>query len=153
MTSEARLRKVLAVFLAACAVGTCGAVEPAHFERMMFNNPGLEVDLSLGIWPHASVYDYDGDGPAVAGHIYAVGGDVRGVGDIAITWKRKGKLISSSAPGYSVPKSPRGGGWSGGAIAVCVPPGADRLAVHLSVKRQRPDETTSFHNVRAVEIR
>ena len=26
MTSEARLRKVLAVFLAACAVGTCGAV-------------------------------------------------------------------------------------------------------------------------------
>ena len=33
-----------------------------HFERMMFNNPGLEVDLSLGIWPHVSVYDYDRDG-------------------------------------------------------------------------------------------
>ena len=33
-----------------------------HFERMMFNNPGLEVDLSLGIWPHIAVYDYDKDG-------------------------------------------------------------------------------------------
>ena len=29
---------------------------------MMFNNPGLEVDLSLGIWPHIAVYDYDKDG-------------------------------------------------------------------------------------------
>ena len=28
----------------------------------MFNNPGLEVDLSLGIWPHIAVYDYDKDG-------------------------------------------------------------------------------------------
>lgn len=28
----------------------------------MFNNPGLEVDLSLGIWPHVAVYDYDRDG-------------------------------------------------------------------------------------------
>ena len=27
---------------------------PGRFERMMFNNPGLEVDLSLGIWPHES---------------------------------------------------------------------------------------------------
>ncbi len=33
-----------------------------HYERMMFNNPGLEVDLSLGIWCHAAVYDYDKDG-------------------------------------------------------------------------------------------
>ena len=32
-----------------------------HYERMMFNNPGLEVDLSLGIWCHAAVYDYDKD--------------------------------------------------------------------------------------------
>ena len=29
---------------------------------MMFNNPGLEVDLSLGIWPYIAVYDYDKDG-------------------------------------------------------------------------------------------
>ena len=35
---------------------------PGHFERMMFNNPGLEVDLSLGIWPHVAVYDYNQDG-------------------------------------------------------------------------------------------
>ena len=35
---------------------------PGHFERMMFNNPGLEVDLSLGIWPHVAVYDYNRDG-------------------------------------------------------------------------------------------
>ena len=82
-----------------------------------------------------------------------MGGEIRGTGDIAITWKRKGKLISFNAPGYYVPKAHRGGGWSGGAIAVCVPPGADRLAVHLSVKRQHEDETTSFRNVRVVEIR
>lgn len=35
---------------------------PGHFERMMFNNPGLEVDLSLGIWPYVAVYDYNRDG-------------------------------------------------------------------------------------------
>ena len=32
------------------------------FRRLMFNNPGLEVDLGLGIWPFAEVFDYDGDG-------------------------------------------------------------------------------------------
>ena len=33
-----------------------------RFRRLMFNNPGLEVDLGLGIWPFAEVFDYDGDG-------------------------------------------------------------------------------------------
>ena len=46
------------VLLAFAATGA----ELPHFERMMFNNPGLETDLSLGIWPHVAAYDYDGDG-------------------------------------------------------------------------------------------
>ena len=29
---------------------------------MMFNNPGREVELSLGIWPHIAVYDNNKDG-------------------------------------------------------------------------------------------
>ena len=56
---------VLAAGSAAVAKDAGNAyVQPreGHFERMMFNNPGLEVDLSLGIWPHVSVYDYDRDG-------------------------------------------------------------------------------------------
>ena len=32
------------------------------FERMKFNNPGLEVDLGIGLWGRPRVYDYDGDG-------------------------------------------------------------------------------------------
>ena len=48
---------VLMAGFAAFAKATGTAyVQPreGHFERMMFNNPGLEVDLSLGIWPHES---------------------------------------------------------------------------------------------------
>ena len=114
-----------------------------------------KFSIEGGVWSATGVESgcFVLETPAVAGHIYAVGGEIRGTGDIAITWKRKGKLISFNAPGYYVPKAHRGGGWSGGAIAVCVPPGADRLAVHLSVKRQRDDETTSFRNIRGVEIR
>ena len=56
---------VLTAGFAAFAKDTGNAyVQPreGHFERMMFNNPGLEVDLSLGIWPHVAVYDYNKDG-------------------------------------------------------------------------------------------
>lgn len=32
------------------------------FVRMKFNNPGLVVDMGVGIWGRAEPYDYDGDG-------------------------------------------------------------------------------------------
>ena len=57
-------RAVTCFAIVAAGLPICGFCEPelGHFERMMFNNPGLEVDLSLGIWPHIAVYDYDKDG-------------------------------------------------------------------------------------------
>ena len=45
-----------------CGLWMCHAEELVQFERMQFNNPGLEVELSLGIWPQANVSDFDGDG-------------------------------------------------------------------------------------------
>jgi hypothetical protein len=53
---------MLAVALAALAPIAFGGASTGHFERMMFNNPGLEVDLSLGIWAFVAAYDYDKDG-------------------------------------------------------------------------------------------
>ncbi len=56
---------VIAAFAATCLTATAGVPYPpqdAGLERMFFNNPGLEVDLGVGIWPHPAVYDYDGDG-------------------------------------------------------------------------------------------
>ena len=57
-------RAIGSVAFAFIVLAAAGAELP-HFERMMFNNPGLETDLSLGIWPHVAAYDYDGDGSAV----------------------------------------------------------------------------------------
>lgn len=59
------LKSAVLLSFAAAFLGrnaACAQFPEGHFERMMFNNPGLEVDLSLGIWPHVSVYDYNRDG-------------------------------------------------------------------------------------------
>ena len=56
---------VIAAFAATCLTATAAVPYPPQdggLERMFFNNPGLEVDLGVGIWPHPAVYDYDGDG-------------------------------------------------------------------------------------------
>ena len=45
-------------FVAAIAFAdTADRPELGSFRRLMFNNPGLEVDLGLGIWPFAEVFD------------------------------------------------------------------------------------------------
>ena len=35
---------------------------PKRFERMPYNNPGLTVDLGVGLWASPLPVDYDGDG-------------------------------------------------------------------------------------------
>src|SRR5437870_3093531 len=46
--------------LAICCVGATGA-DP-QLERIQFNNPGLVVDLGVGLWAWPLPMDYDHDG-------------------------------------------------------------------------------------------
>ena len=58
-------RNAVACLFAGVAVSSPGAMpaEKMHgFVRMKFNNPGLVVDMGIGIWGRAEPYDYDGDG-------------------------------------------------------------------------------------------
>ena len=53
-------------------VATCSREEAARYEpvqdpdsrlsRVLYNNPGLEVDLGVGLWAWPMPLDYDGDG-------------------------------------------------------------------------------------------
>src|SRR5262245_62635457 len=54
---------VTALTLYAVAFGFVGATaaEP-QLERIQFNNPGLVVDLGVGLWAWPLPMDYDGDG-------------------------------------------------------------------------------------------
>ena len=107
-----------------------------------------------GVWTATGVESgcYILETPAVAGHLYAVGGEVRGNGTVAITWKRNGKLMGQTPGGVLEMATQLGGGWRRGVGSFCVPNGADRLVIHLGLARQRADETTAFRNVKAVEI-
>ena len=87
---------------------------------------------------------------AKPGEIYAICGAVKGRGGITVTWSSGGKLTSSERK-YSLPLSASDdNGWSKGAMAVCVPPGMDKLVVHLGVSGQKTDEVTKFFGVRVV---
>jgi hypothetical protein len=39
-----------------------GSVFGQQLEQLRYNNPGLVVDLGVGLWAHPMVMDYDGDG-------------------------------------------------------------------------------------------
>ena len=108
-----------------------------------------------GVWAATGVERgcYILEAPAVPGHLYAVGGEIRGNGTVSITWKRKGKLMGQTPGGVLEMATPAVGGWRRGVGTFCVPNGADRLVVHLGLSRQRTDETTCFRNIKAVEIR
>ncbi|WP_237228527.1 exo-alpha-sialidase [Rubinisphaera sp. JC750] len=57
------LRFALASFLALCALNTLHAEEPDYkLQPLKYNNPGLEVDLGVGLWAFPLPLDYDGDG-------------------------------------------------------------------------------------------
>ncbi len=58
MRIDSRSARVLAVFLAA-APASLGADAPGRLE---YNNPGLTVDLGVGLWAQPFPFDYDGDG-------------------------------------------------------------------------------------------
>ena len=48
--------------LAVSSLAAPTAEKMKGFVRMKFNNPGLVVDMGIGIWGRAEPYDYDGDG-------------------------------------------------------------------------------------------
>lgn len=90
--------------------------------------------------------------PAKPGEIYAVCGAVKGRGAITVTWSSEGKLTANERQ-YSLPLSAADDkGWAKGAMAVCVPPGMDKLVVHPGVSKQEPDEVTKFSGIRVVRI-
>ncbi|AGA28807.1 FG-GAP repeat domain-containing protein [Singulisphaera acidiphila] len=55
-----RLRRCSLAFLA--LLGTAGAVSAAGLEPIQYNNPGLVVDLGVGLWAWPLPMDYDQDG-------------------------------------------------------------------------------------------
>ncbi len=104
--------------------------------------------VAKGVGQGCFTYDI----PARPGEIYAVCGAVKGRGAITVTWSSGGKLTSGERQ-YRLPLSAVDGkGWSKGAMAVCVPPGMDKLVVHLGVSEQKPDEETRFSGVRVVHL-
>jgi hypothetical protein len=51
--------------LAACLLSACDATHAADapaFEPLPYNNPGLVVDLGVGLWAWPLPMDFDGDG-------------------------------------------------------------------------------------------
>ena len=64
MKNKSAFSLATAVAAGACLAFADGMKNDAvpDLERMMFNNPGAVVDLSMGIWPVPFVFDYDGDG-------------------------------------------------------------------------------------------
>ena len=99
--------------LCGCVAAVCVSValsvafaEPADrpelgsFRRLMFNNPGLEVDLGLGIWPHAEVFDYDGDGKM---DVFVRAGCVPFKDARVYINRSSGKSPTTFAAGFSVP--------------------------------------------------
>ena len=89
---------------------------------------------------------------AKPGEIYAICGAVKGRGAITVTWSSGGKLTSNERQ-YSLPLGiVDEKGWAKGAMAVCVPPGMDKLVVHPGVSKQAPDEVTKFSGIRVVRI-
>lgn len=56
-------RMMLMCIVAVCRAPIAGAVEPEHkLQPLQYNNPGLEVDLGVGLWAYPMPLDYDGDG-------------------------------------------------------------------------------------------
>ncbi len=50
-------------FSAACLLGLCASAAGAgELERLEYRNPGLTVDLAVGLWAWPLPMDYDGDG-------------------------------------------------------------------------------------------
>jgi len=55
-----RTIRVFSVLLAGWALAA--AAEESGFERLPYNNPGIAVDLGVGLWAQPLPMDYDGDG-------------------------------------------------------------------------------------------
>jgi len=56
-------KTALLLSLAIVALATARAAdEPSRFTRLKYNNPGLVVDLGVGLWAWPRRIDYDGDG-------------------------------------------------------------------------------------------
>lgn len=56
-------RPILLLFAFSLFVGESDSVsEAAEFKRLEYNNPGLVVDLGVGLWAWPLPMDYDGDG-------------------------------------------------------------------------------------------
>ena len=49
-------------FLILCSLGAAGSLAAADLEPLRFNNPGLVVDLAVGLWGWPVPMDVDGDG-------------------------------------------------------------------------------------------
>ena len=45
-----------------CAINATGAESEYKLQPLRYNNPGLEVDLGVGLWAYPLPMDYDGDG-------------------------------------------------------------------------------------------
>ena len=57
------VRNDIAALLLTLAVALApGSSEAGTLERIKYNNPGLKVDLGVGLWAWPMVMDYDGDG-------------------------------------------------------------------------------------------
>jgi hypothetical protein len=61
-TSVARLRRIAAGFIWTALLLATTASKAAPLERLKYNNPGLVVDLGVGLWAWPLPMDFDGDG-------------------------------------------------------------------------------------------
>lgn len=57
--------RITAVLIGLCLAGTALAqplTEGSKLRRLPYNNPGLVVDLGVGLWGSPMPMDFDGDG-------------------------------------------------------------------------------------------
>jgi len=60
--SAMRSLAIALLFYAAAFAGVGGSAADSQLERVQYNNPGLVVDLGVGLWAWPLPMDYDGDG-------------------------------------------------------------------------------------------